>query len=129
MQEHFAFGGIRALPGQKATGFFHIPGTSVSMPLTVINGVATGPTLLVTAGIHGGEYPSTPSHMFVYRIRMAMARRGRWPWYIHRRRSRCAWKSGRRSQPCSAGLGRHHRAWPSERPPSCWPIKAGRPMA
>jgi hypothetical protein len=44
MQEHFAFGGIRALPGEKATRFFHIPWTSVSMPLTVINGVATGPT-------------------------------------------------------------------------------------
>src|ERR1700674_520087 len=58
MKGHFLFGGIGALPGEKATGFFHVPGTSVDMPLTVINGLATGPTLLVTAGIHGGKYPS-----------------------------------------------------------------------
>jgi uncharacterized protein len=58
MKGHFSFGGIGALPGEKATGFFHVPGTSIDMPLTVINGLATGPTLLVTVGIHEGEYPS-----------------------------------------------------------------------
>lgn len=63
MQEPFVFGGISALSGKKATGFFHIPGTSVSIPLTVINGVAPGPTLLVTAGIHGGEYPGIEAAM------------------------------------------------------------------
>ena len=63
MQGHFAFGGIRALPGEKVTGFFHVPGTSIAMPVTVINGVAPGPTLLVTAGIHGGEYPSIEAAM------------------------------------------------------------------
>lgn len=63
MQGHFAFGGIGALPGAKATGFFHVPGTSIAMPLTVINGVALGPTLLVTAGMHGGEYPSIEAAM------------------------------------------------------------------
>ena len=63
MKEKFSFGGIGALPGAKATGFFHVPGTRVDMPLTVINGVATGPTLLVTAGMHGGEYPSIEAAM------------------------------------------------------------------
>ena len=63
MQGHFAFGDIGAWPGDKTTGFFHVPGTSIAMPLTVINGVAPGPTLLVTAGIHGGEYPSIEAAM------------------------------------------------------------------
>lgn len=63
MQGYFAFGGIGAWPGDKATGFFPVPGTSIAMPLTVINGVAPGPTLLVTAGIHGGEYPSIEAAM------------------------------------------------------------------
>ena len=50
MQGHFAFGGIGAWPGDKATGFFHVPGTSIVMPLTVINGGAPGPTLSARRG-------------------------------------------------------------------------------
>lgn len=56
MKGHFAFGEVRALPGGKAAGFLDVPDTNVKMPLTVINGIEVGPTLLVTAGIHGGEY-------------------------------------------------------------------------
>lgn len=28
-----------------------------SMPITVVNGAFDGPTVLITSGIHGGEYP------------------------------------------------------------------------
>jgi predicted deacylase len=56
MKGYFAFGGTRALPGEKTTGFLNVPDTSVKMPLTVINGTEIGPTLLMIAGIHGGEY-------------------------------------------------------------------------
>jgi hypothetical protein len=39
-------------------GFLEVLGTPARMPVTLVNGVAEGPTLLITAGIHGGEYPS-----------------------------------------------------------------------
>jgi predicted deacylase len=50
-------GEISASPGTKATGFLQVPTTRARMPLTLINGVNDGPTLLITAGVHGGEYP------------------------------------------------------------------------
>ena len=49
---------VVATPGQKATGFLEVSGTDGHMPLTLINGVNEGATLLITAGVHGGEYPS-----------------------------------------------------------------------
>ncbi len=51
-------GEISAAPGSKASGFLSVPGTAITMPIVVVNGAGDGPTLLVTAGIHGGEYPS-----------------------------------------------------------------------
>lgn len=51
-------GSLTAAPGRKATGFLEVPDTTARMPLTLVNGVEEGPTLLITAGIHGGEYPS-----------------------------------------------------------------------
>lgn len=51
-------GNVEARPGQKATGALAVPGTEIGIPVTIVNGVADGPTLLITAGIHGGEYPS-----------------------------------------------------------------------
>lgn len=46
-----------AAPGAKATGFLEVPGTEVAMPLTVVNGAEPGPRVLVSGGVHGGEYP------------------------------------------------------------------------
>jgi predicted deacylase len=53
----FEVAGITATPGTKATGFIPVEGTNVQMPVTVVNGRESGPTVLVTAGVHGGEYP------------------------------------------------------------------------
>lgn len=53
----FTVAGISAAPGTKATGFIPVEGTNVQMPTTVVNGAAPGPTILVTGGVHGGEYP------------------------------------------------------------------------
>jgi predicted deacylase len=50
-------GEITASSGTKATGFLHVPTTQARMPVTLINGVNEGSTLLITAGVHGGEYP------------------------------------------------------------------------
>jgi len=49
---------ISAAPGTKAQGFLSVTGTTVRIPIVIVNGAQDGPTLLVTAGIHGGEYPS-----------------------------------------------------------------------
>jgi predicted deacylase len=49
---------ISAAVGTKAQGFVNVAGTSVRIPIVIVNGPKEGTTLLVTAGIHGGEYPS-----------------------------------------------------------------------
>src|SRR6185369_9385744 len=49
---------ISAAVGTKAQGFLTVAGTSVQIPIVIINGTQDGPTLLVTAGVLGGEYPS-----------------------------------------------------------------------
>lgn len=58
MKHVIRVGAIEANPGHKAHGFVTVPGDAAHMPVTVINGAHEGPTLLVTAGIHGGEYAS-----------------------------------------------------------------------
>lgn len=49
---------ISAAPGATGRGFLSVAGTAVKMPIVIVNGAHDGPALLVTAGIHGGEYPS-----------------------------------------------------------------------
>jgi predicted deacylase len=58
MKSALHVGSLAAARGRKATGFLEVPGTSARMPITLLNGVKEGPTLLITAGIHGGEYAS-----------------------------------------------------------------------
>jgi predicted deacylase len=45
-------------PGSKRRGLLPVDGTEIEMPITIVHGRASGPTVLVTAGVHGGEYPS-----------------------------------------------------------------------
>lgn len=49
--------------GSKLRTMLPVPGTEIEIPLTIINGAFDGPTLLVTAGIHGGEYPGIAAAM------------------------------------------------------------------
>ena len=49
--------GLEIKRGTKLRTMLPVPDTMTKIPLTVINGVEDGPTLLITAGIHGGEYP------------------------------------------------------------------------
>lgn len=55
----FTFTSHSAQPGQSDHGFVEIEirGIIVKLPFYLINGADEGPTLVVTAGIHGGEYP------------------------------------------------------------------------
>ncbi|MEP5611064.1 MAG: M14 family metallopeptidase [Cyclobacteriaceae bacterium] len=49
--------GYSCEPETKTTGFIPIEGTSVSMPFTLVRGATAGENLLLTGGVHGGEYP------------------------------------------------------------------------
>jgi predicted deacylase len=53
----FSAGTATAVAGQKARGMLAVPGTDLRLPLTLVCGLTPGPTALVTAGVHGGEYP------------------------------------------------------------------------
>ncbi|MFN3996403.1 M14 family metallopeptidase [Algoriphagus sp.] len=56
IQSHFPTGTV-ASPTSKTRGFISVPGTSVEMPFTFIYGALPGKSILLTAGVHGGEYP------------------------------------------------------------------------
>ena len=58
MKRTLQVGGVAAKAGRKVAGFLEVSGTDVRMPLTLVNGIDEGKTLLITAGIHGGEYAS-----------------------------------------------------------------------
>ena len=55
--------GLTICRGSKLRTMLPVPGTEIEIPLTIINGAFDGPTLLVTAGIHGGEYPGIAAAM------------------------------------------------------------------
>lgn len=58
MKESITFGGITAAAGTTATGWMEVMDTGYRLPVTVINGEKEGKTVVVTAAIHGCEYPS-----------------------------------------------------------------------
>lgn len=49
--------GIVGAPDTKSTGFIAIEDTPVNMPATLISGSGEGKQILITGGVHGGEYP------------------------------------------------------------------------
>ena len=55
--------GLEVKRGTKLRTMLPVPDTTVKIPMTVINGTEDGPTLLITAGIHGGEYPGIAAAM------------------------------------------------------------------
>ena len=57
MSQDMTICGLEIKRGTKLRTMLPVPDTMTKIPLTVINGVEDGPTLLITAGIHGGEYP------------------------------------------------------------------------
>lgn len=63
MTKAVTFGGITVEPCSKRSGFVPVAGTENKLPVTVINGKEEGKTLLLTAGIHGGEYPGIQAAM------------------------------------------------------------------
>lgn len=55
MSDTLSVCGLTICRGSKLRTMLPVPGTEIEIPLTIINGAFDGPTLLVTAGIHGGE--------------------------------------------------------------------------
>ena len=58
------YGGLCVPQGQTKHGNAPILDTGYSMPITVVNGAFDGPTVLITSGIHGGEYPGPSRRRF-----------------------------------------------------------------
>ena len=48
--------GLKAERGQKLQTYIPVLDSNTKIPITIINGQNDGPTLLITAGIHGGCY-------------------------------------------------------------------------
>ena len=61
MKSSIMYGGLTCEPGKKVQGMVPIGDSGLTMPLTLINGVGEGKTVLLSTGIHGGEYPSIES--------------------------------------------------------------------
>ena len=57
MTQNMTVGPLTAAPGEKVQGYYPIPGSGMKLPVTLINGEADGKRVLITAGVHGGEYP------------------------------------------------------------------------
>lgn len=55
-KEPFTLGNLRVLPGEKVSGFLEIGEGEFSLPTEIIHGKNPGKTMLITAGIHAGEY-------------------------------------------------------------------------
>lgn len=55
--------GLTINRGEKLRTMLPVPDTAVKIPITIINGYEDGPTLFITAGIHGGEYPGIAAAM------------------------------------------------------------------
>ena len=57
MKRSLVFGDLSAPCGTKRSGYIRIPGESQELPLTIVNGREDGKLFLITASIHGFEYP------------------------------------------------------------------------
>ncbi|MCA9906745.1 MAG: succinylglutamate desuccinylase/aspartoacylase family protein [Anaerolineae bacterium] len=58
MQQYIEIDSVAAPPKSKVSGYVAVPGTNTQIPLIIVNGADDGHILLVTAGVHGAEYPS-----------------------------------------------------------------------
>jgi hypothetical protein len=70
-------GTATAAPGQKTRGALPVPGTGLQVPLTLVHGAEAGPQVLVTGGVHGGEYPGVEAAIRFARHLDPAATRGR----------------------------------------------------
>ncbi len=75
---NLSVGTLVASPGMVVRGLVDVSaaGLTVPLPVFLVNGATDGPTLVVTAGIHGGEYPCVEAAARLGRTLDAAAIRG-----------------------------------------------------
>jgi len=56
MENNFIAGSISVAPGSKVQEWLPVVNSNDKIPVTMINGAKPGKTVVVTAGVHGGEY-------------------------------------------------------------------------
>ncbi len=66
-----------AMEGSRLRGVLAVPGTAVEIPYTDLRGATDGPTLLVSGGVHGGEYPGIAAAIELARTLDPASLRGR----------------------------------------------------
>lgn len=52
----FVLGGMEVQPGEKKHGYLALGDGSIHLPATILHGKRPGKTVLITAGVHSGEY-------------------------------------------------------------------------
>ena len=57
MKEDLVVCGLHARPGEKIHAYVDACGTDEKIPVTLIHGRYAGKRLVITAGVHGAEYP------------------------------------------------------------------------
>ena len=55
-RDAFHLKNITVQPGKKWSGELELPNGDIRLPVTVLHGHGTGKTMLITAGVHAGEY-------------------------------------------------------------------------
>ena len=55
-QEEFTLGGLTAEPGERTEGELKLGNGEFTLPAAIIHGSRPGKTVLITAGVHSGEY-------------------------------------------------------------------------
>lgn len=55
-QTVFRLCNMEAQPGEKVSGYLKMEGGKFSLPTTILHGKQPGKTVLITAGVHAGEY-------------------------------------------------------------------------
>lgn len=63
----FEPGGVPVPQSSRGTGFLDVRGTTTRMPFTAVRGSGEGPRVLITGGVHGGEYPGIEAAMRIAR--------------------------------------------------------------
>ncbi len=61
--DSITIGNLTAQAGTKVQGLVKVYDTDTFVPTTIINGSTQGKNILVTAGVHGGEYPGIVASM------------------------------------------------------------------
>ncbi len=57
MPERFQVGNLSVEAGSKLQGYLTVTSGGLELPITLLNGTQPGPTVVITGGTHGGEYP------------------------------------------------------------------------